>query len=131
MAKIAVIPGIFAGNYVTRALRKALERSGHKVVSDTASADIVLAHSAGCFWLPPADPKQTVILIDPLYWPGKSVGERARSRARSNAHFRDHNISFDAWLARNLWGTYYAMVTAPRTIRIIRQSRTFDLPSVI
>jgi len=69
--KVAVIPGLFAGKYTTRPLRKALERAGYKVVP-SAQADIILTHSAGCFELPAPRKGQVVVMVDPPYWPGRS-----------------------------------------------------------
>ena len=129
--KVAVIPGIFSGKHTARPLTKALERAGYKVVSDTAQADIVVAHSAGCFELPAIQPHQKLMLVNPPYWPGRTAQERFHSRMRRNFHFREYGYSMQAWLVRNLWGVFYAITEPRRTRRIMRAAPAYDLESVV
>jgi hypothetical protein len=129
--KVAVLYGIFAGPAAGRGVQKALLAAGYSLTTSAATADIIIAHSAGCFWLPPASPGQRYILIDPPYWPGQSVSTRAGARLMSHLHFHNYGYTFAAWCARNGWVIYYALRDAQRTFRIMRHARQFDLTQVI
>ncbi len=70
-------------------------------------------------------------MVDPPYWPGKTIWGRVRARSRSNLLFYRDGYPFHVWLIRNLWGIYYAVAETKRTLRIIRAARTFDLAKAI
>jgi hypothetical protein len=71
--KIAIKYGIGEGDYHGRAFVAALKVAGFEVVRDAREADIVVTHSGGCFFLPPLDLNQIFVVINPPYWPGKSL----------------------------------------------------------
>jgi hypothetical protein len=129
--KIAVQFGIFTGKHTGKRLIKTLRSTGYNVVQDATKADIIIAHSAGCFWLPKAPTHQKLMLIDPPYWPGKTIGERAKSRSQSNMQFKSRGIITRDWLARNAWTFYYAFRHAKRTRQIFTLAKSFDLPVAI
>jgi len=129
--KVIIRYGIFGGEADGRRLRQVLRDAGYVITHDIAAADIIIAHSAGCFWLPPSKPNQRFLLIDPPYWPGRSVAERTRSRARGHLHFHAFGHSGRAWFTRNLWVLYYGVRDFRRTLRIAQHVRTFDLEKVI
>lgn len=130
-ATVKIQYGIFAGERTGTRLRKALRRAGYEVVRDVNKADIVIAHSAGCFWLPEAPSKHKLVLIDPPYWPGRSIKARARSRSYNNWHFRQFGYPFRPWLVRNVWGVYYAGRDLRRTLRILRYAPGYHLEEII
>jgi hypothetical protein len=73
MIKIALLYGVGEGDYHGRAFVAELKQSDFEVVRDARKADIVVTHSGGCFFLPPLDLNQKFVLINPPYWPGKSL----------------------------------------------------------
>lgn len=129
--KVVIIPGIVSGKHTTTRLRRALQHAGYTVVSCIADADIIMAHSAGCLWMSQASPNQWVVLVNPPYWPGKTIRDRVRSRGRTNFLFWRYGYPFHRWLIRNLWGVYYAVRSPRRNQYIIRNMDTFDLEQSI
>ncbi len=71
--KVALMYGFGEGDYHGRAFVAELKEQGMQVVRDPKKADIVVTHSGGCFFLPPLDLNQKFVLINPPYWPGKSL----------------------------------------------------------
>lgn len=71
--KVAILYGIGEGDYHGRAFVRELKSAGFKVVRKAKKADIVVTHSGGCFFLPPLELHQKFVLINPPYWPGKSL----------------------------------------------------------
>lgn len=133
MPKTTVIvqPGLFSGPPQTRRFRQLLRKAGYDIARDASKADIIIGHSAGCFDLPSAPTHQKLMLIDPPYWPGKTVRQRARARMRSNFRFRSYGYSTRWWLVRNLWGAYYALFDVRRTRDIMTKVEAYDLDQII
>jgi hypothetical protein len=129
--RVAIIPGVATGWKPWRHFAACLQQAGYKIVRDSEEADIIIAHSAGCFWLPQGPTHQRLLLIDPPYWPGRSVRQRTLSRLKSNANFRAHGYSFVWWLWRNLWGAYTAARELNHTRDILRHVRVFDLDATL
>jgi hypothetical protein len=73
---VAILPGFSEGYWHTKRLRRALKRAGFSHSLSPSEADIVIAHSAGCYVVPPLRDEQLLVLINPTYWPGKSLGSR-------------------------------------------------------
>jgi len=129
--KVKIYYGVFSGERNGPRLRKALRRAGYEITAQEVEADIIIAHSAGAFWLPQAPTNQKLMIIDPVYWPSKSVKERIRAKAKTNLKFRHYGYPLRYWLAKNLWGAYYAVRDAARTQRIIRHAKHYDLEQII
>lgn len=129
--RVALTYGIFTGPHVGIAFRKELINAGYEIVTSTHIADIIIAHSAGCFWLPNASKKQKLLLINPPYWPGRSMNERVRARLVNYPYFRQRGQSFKSWLVRTFWAAYYIVTDVPRSLRIIKRSYSFDLKEVL
>jgi hypothetical protein len=67
--QVCIIYGLNEGPAMGRKLARAFERAGFTMITDAASADIVFAHSGGCFLIPPQNRAQLVILVGVAYWP--------------------------------------------------------------
>jgi hypothetical protein len=129
--KVKIQYGVLSGERNGVRIRKQLKHAGYQVVKKRSTADIIIAHSAGCFWLPDAPTVQKLVLIDPPYWPGRTIRERGKVRVRTNFKFREYGYAFRYWLIRNIWGIYYLIRDAKRTRRIVKHATAFDLPSII
>jgi hypothetical protein len=129
--RVAIQHGFASGKRQSIQLQKELRAKGYAVVSQALDADIIIAHSAGCFWLPAAPTHQRILLIDPPYWPGKSVRQRSSDRLRRNFQFRKYNYGFNLWLKRNLWGIFYSLRDLKYTWDIIKHAQQYDLAAII
>jgi hypothetical protein len=129
--KVAVQYGLFGGEHIGRRLRAALRQEGYTPVRSVSDADIVICHSAGCFWLPSAPSHQKFMLVGPPYWPGKTARARILERTSHNLRPGAQGYSIWRWLARNLWGVYYAVFDLPRNIRVLAYGSRYDLRAAI
>ncbi|HSX43633.1 MAG TPA: hypothetical protein VLF59_06145, partial [Candidatus Saccharimonadales bacterium] len=130
-AKVAILYGVVGGPHSQVRLLRGLRAAGYTVVSGPAKADIIIAHSAGCLWLPESETDQTLLLVGPPYWPGKTIRQSAKERSRNNFRFREYGYPFRRWFIRNLWGIYYLIFEARRTRYIIRHMAEFNLEQVV
>jgi|GEM_PF-1714005 len=130
-ASVCILPGIFSGNRTTSKFRSLLQKSGYHITNDASKADIIIAHSAGCLWVPPLLDHQRLVIINPPYWPGKTIRERGKARSRSNLRFRQYGYTLRQWLTRQLWGIYYMLAEYARARHIIRQMPFYNLEAVV
>lgn len=122
MLNVAVIPGWAGGKWHTRQFEKTLIEHGYKITA-RIDADVIIAHSVGCYDLPAKTPARYYILIDPPYWPGKSILRRfAEKQRQDNRHLRD--TLGRRYLARKfIWGAWY-VITRPRYIYLAVASKS-------
>jgi hypothetical protein len=69
---VCILYGINEGPAMGKQLSKALASEGFALVHDPKSADIIIAHSGGCFLVPKAQRAKLVLLIGMPYWPKRS-----------------------------------------------------------
>ncbi len=72
-ATVAVVYGFAEGGFHSRKLRTALLTAGFTLTSEIAEADIIIAHSAGCYLVPVGHQARVVLNIGYTYWPGRSL----------------------------------------------------------
>ena len=131
MQSVKVIYGVASGDRLGGRLRRELRHAGFTIAKKSDDADIIVAHSAGCFWLQDTRQDQKLMIIDPPYWPGRTVRDRAKEKSDANFHYRRYDYSHRLWLTKNLWGFYYLIRDMKRTVHIAKRVKDFDLPSVI
>lgn len=123
--------GILGGERSMRRFIQALAQQGIQAIADPTKADILIAYSAGCFWVPKPTKNQRLILVNPPYWPGRSLLNRAWQRAFSNAHPKQYGYTWRAWATRQLWALYYTPRDVLQAGRIILAARHYDLATVV
>jgi len=75
---VAIIYGLAEGGYHSRRLRRQLTANGFTTVKNPEEADIIIAHSAGCYLVP--DGKAKVVLHSGYtYWPGRRLSDSLRA----------------------------------------------------
>lgn len=82
MKTVAIIHGWAGGNWLNRQLISALEGADFKYTSQTSSADIIIAHSAGAYRLPNHFIAKTLMLVGLPYWPELPVSHRLRAHRK-------------------------------------------------
>jgi hypothetical protein len=68
---ICILYGINEGPGIGRAFERACNERGFEIIRNPAEADIIFAHSGGCFLVPPQNNAKLVIQVGIAYWPGK------------------------------------------------------------
>lgn len=118
MRTVAFCYGWSEGPWQSRLFAKNLSRNGFSLSKDPANADIIIAHSSGCYLVPKKFQAEVVFLIDPPYWPGRSSISSivANIAVGAREHHKEGEIRW--WLnklAHNGWyaitrpqGTYHA-----------------------
>jgi hypothetical protein len=128
---IWLVYGFGEGPWHGRQIWPTLKSAGYIPALKANDADIIIAHSAGCFYLPDSQKPQQLVLIDPPYWPDKSVALSFLQKTYLDlqASITQHRIRY--WLRKTLWNLYYILQDIPKVISIIRQSRLNNLKRLL
>jgi len=125
-ATIAILHGFAEGPVTSTKFEEMCRRAGYRVTYDLNDADIIFAHSGGCYLIPPQNRARLVVMVGLPYWPGRPLPIsliikvwREFRQARSGQQF--------AQRLRKLWyQTRYA--GAFRTIRQMAQNQRLSSP---
>ncbi|MBI2592163.1 hypothetical protein HYW36_01670 [Candidatus Saccharibacteria bacterium] len=88
---VAILHGWAGGKWHVRRFVKALKDSGFELGTRQANADIIVAHSTGCYRLKENTDAKLVVLIGPPYWPSKSILHRLLRKKGHDTHHQLRN----------------------------------------
>src|SRR5690349_11673005 len=105
-------------------LRQGLTAAGIDITSSSRSADIIITHSAGFYFLPKEPGRRLTVIIDPPYWPGKNMATRILQHMilQAPAQIRQWGLSY--WLKHRFWNTAYIIISPLKHFRIWLSLRT-------
>lgn len=108
MINVTVIPGWGGGAWHIKQFEDALLASGF-AITDAIRADIIIAHGVACYDLPQKTPAVLYVLIDPPYWPGKSIFGRFSEKISQDAKNLRRTRGSKFLLAKYFWGLVYGL----------------------
>jgi hypothetical protein len=112
---VSIIYGLGEGGYHGRKLRKALKAAGYQLTRNPKSADVIIAHSGGCYLLPKDTKAKVVLDIDYTLWPGRSI---PKSLAHNLVYdLRTHGM--ERWLIRG-YINYLYLFKVHHTLRLAK-----------
>lgn len=123
---VYIEPGFGEGEWHSRILYKSLEKLGYRRVATAADSDVVITHSAGCFFLPPRLPHQKVVVLAPPYWPGKYLWWCFLQKITQDileSYMRGKLLFF---IRKTIWNCLYILRDIPKAIRIHFSARRHD-----
>ena len=126
MKTVAILEGWAGGPKLTRLLRSQLTESGFRVIKDTGKANIIIAHSTGCYMLPKSMSAQLIVLINPPYWPGQSILGRWIRMNKDELKFLRKQQGTPRFLKDKLWETYYIFVKPLYTWSVLNNKSHLD-----
>jgi hypothetical protein len=101
-----IVPGWSEGRWH---IKEFTRRSQIDLADKAETADIVLAHSSGCYNLPKLKNKK-VVLVDPPYWPGRSMLRRMFRHVIADVPKQISSYGLPFWLNMRFHNTLYAVV---------------------
>lgn len=107
--KICVLYGLNEGPLMGRLFTAACQDAGFSVVRSPAEADIIVAHSGGCFLVPAQHRAQLVILIGLPYWPGGSWLSCTIVKVRREFQLYRKQHRLQRWLCKWTYHFRYAL----------------------
>jgi hypothetical protein len=110
MKSVVLIEGFAGGPRLSHQFRTGLQKAGFRLTKDRASADIIIAHSAGCYDLPLSSRAGLIMLIGPPYWPGSPILRRAAAKISSDRRAIIATQGRRYWLRKRLFEVYYLLI---------------------
>lgn len=107
MSSVCFIYGFCEGPRMSKGMLRALKRAGHTVTTDLYKADVVIAHSAGCFLVPKDLRAKQIIMIGLTHWPGKSLVWALVQKNWNDFHCHRRDRKGMAWVKKFAWNTIY------------------------
>jgi len=123
MSSVAILDGFAEGKWHSKKLRSALITAGYALESDVSKADIIIAHSGGCFYVPEATQGQKVILVGPPYWPGKSPLKSMLEKVYFDMKYRTSERNYVYFIQKTFWNIVYLLADIPRAVSISKAVR--------
>ncbi|HEU4985306.1 MAG TPA: hypothetical protein VFT58_06660 [Nitrososphaera sp.] len=115
MPKVYIAHGFAEGPQISQRLAAALRDNGINTTKDPKEADIVVAHSSGCFEIPKTFKGKTVLLAGPSTgFAGSSPVKVQARKVRHDFGIALRNRQFGRWFLKSLWNTKYLIGIAPR-----------------
>src|ERR1700758_4429413 len=121
MINVAVIPGWGGGQWHLRAFLDALRAGGFEL-TEPARADVIIAHSLACYDLPAKTPAVLYVLIDPPYWPGKSLAGRYWSKIRQDISTPRSTRGLKFVVVKYFWNLAYMLAKPQSAALAINQT---------
>ena len=128
---IFLIVGFTEGGWHVRRFEKSLKRRGFTITKDVAKAHFVVAHSGGCYTIPPLSDEQVLMLINPTYWPGKALNLRggAMTLQLLRAVRPGNNPLYHLW--KTIHNLFYLFYHHRLNMVMVQQSRWYSLEQSI
>lgn len=118
--KVAIIGGWSEGPKHERRVRRELKRAGLEVINSGYKADVIITHSTGCYFLSYGQKQKLAVIINPPYWPGKSIVIRTFHHAVLQAPRQIKAWGSLYWLRHRCWNIFYILTAPFRTVKIWR-----------
>ncbi|MBX4201345.1 hypothetical protein KW803_00405 [Candidatus Saccharibacteria bacterium] len=106
MINVAIMQGWAGGKWNTREFEAALAAAGYNV-TPTLHADVIIAHSTACYDLPAKTSATYFVLIDPPYWPGKSIVKRMLDKKKFDTKLAKQALGWKAVAQKTFWEIVY------------------------
>jgi len=120
MKTVAVVEGWAGGPKLSHRLRKTLSQADFRIIKKVRQADVIFAHSTGCYRLPKDLVAELIILLDPPYWPGRSIAGRWLDLMKTDTSLLLSGSTFWEFLTKKLWEVYYIFAKPIFTWSVIK-----------
>ncbi len=130
MVYVCIKPGLTEGERHTLLLKQALESSGFET-SKYEDADAVIAHSTACYDLPLKTPANYFILVDPPYWPGKSLWKRLWEEKISNSKKINKKYGLKYTFQKIIWELTYIVTKPGYILMAFKNDNKLDFLNVL
>lgn len=117
--------GWAGGLQLSKQFRQALITAGFNI-TEPWQADVLIAHSTACYDLPIKSPINLFFLIDPPYWPGKSIFNRAVEKKRIDSKMTNQAGGWTAVLKKTVWEGLYIFKKPKYTPLALKNNPSLD-----
>ncbi len=123
MKAVAILHGWAGGWWHVREFTKELHKKELKVVKNSRVADIIVAHSTGCYRLPEKSEAKLVVLLGPPYWPSKSILHRLLRKKGHDTKLRVRDRGLLFTINKFIWEIIYVLIKPSYTFIAMKNHR--------
>ncbi|HSX18234.1 MAG TPA: hypothetical protein VLE51_02685 [Candidatus Saccharimonadales bacterium] len=109
MKKAAIIYGWAEGPWESQKFRELLQENEFEITNNPSNADIIIAHSSGCYLTPSDIHNKQIFLIGLPYWPGRSLLSSIIKKLKNEVDYHRRDKSLGWWLNKILHNTWYIL----------------------
>jgi hypothetical protein len=120
--KIFISYGWPEGPWHGEKLAEVARSAGHTIVSSAEQAEIVIAHSGGCFMIDSIKRAKMIVLIGLPCWPGRSLLKSTFQKVKQDTKNRNFFFKTSAH-------SWYCLTRIKRWRAMYRNFKAFKLPS--
>lgn len=123
MKTVAILHGWAGGWMHVREFCKTLDDASFKVIKNPRKADIIIAHSTGCYRMPENSNAQLVLVLGPPYWPGKSILKRLIYKKGHDTRLHIKQRGLIASINKHIWEIIYIVIKPSYTFIALKNHR--------
>lgn len=127
MKSVGFVYGWSEGSWQSKKFRKYLERHGY-TISNPKDADIIIAHSSGCYLVPEKNAAKQVILIGLPYWPGKSLFTSVLQNIKVGVSNHSRGTDIFWWINKMSHNLWYIVARPKASYDVLSKHRVENLP---
>ena len=126
MRTVAILEGWAGGPKLSKIFRHELANHDFEVIDSPKAANIVVAHSTGCYFLPGDMQAKLVMLINPPYWPGQSIITRFIKMSSNESRLLIEQFGWKRLITDRLLEVYYFLAKPLYTYSVIKNQSHLD-----
>lgn len=128
MKTVAFCYGWSEGPWQSRLFAKNLKEKGFTLSKKLASADVIVAHSAGCYSIPKSFKARVILLIGLPYWPYRNMGLSIVSNIAVAARIHHKEGEIKWWLKKLAHNAWYIFIKPSGTYNALTKLKLENLP---
>lgn len=130
MSNVFISYGFAEGDWNSRLLHEELREYDHTITTDISNADVVIAHSGGCFLVPAEKQYDLLLLVNTTYWPERSIFTRIRNKISKDTAHTCKQYGVVAWLNKTVRNIGYGLVHPGRARAMYIGMKGSSVPTV-
>ncbi|HSX35421.1 MAG TPA: hypothetical protein VLH84_00635 [Patescibacteria group bacterium] len=123
--KICIIYGFCEGPRIAARMLTTLKNNGFEITGDPHNADVILAHSGGCYMVPHNVAAKRIIMVGLTYWPGKSITRTFAKKIWDDLTHHRSERAARFWAHKTRWNLTYFW-NMPRNFAMLNALRAGD-----
>lgn len=126
--KVAIIYGWAEGPWQAKKIKEALQDKDLGLAKNIRQADVIIAHSSGCYLVPKNIKAKLIILIGLPYWPGRSLASSDAKKLISEIRYHRRNKNTFWWLNKIMHNIWYIFTRPHKSLYIFTRHSASSLP---
>jgi hypothetical protein len=122
---VCILYGFCEGPRMGGQFLRLLAINRYHIISDPRRADVLIAHSGGCFLVPVDTAARQIIMVGLTHWPGKSIVRALLEKNWNDFRYHRSERKAGAWLHKFSWNLVYFW-NMPRNFHMLRARKRGD-----